>query len=171
MEAAVSLLEGADKITNREIRAGQRRAKQLTDAVQRLGGIEKDLKHRVNKMDMGYAKEAPKVRQQLAKIQAAQEKVNKMRDQNLKFRKEVEGPLRDKLKKANESLEALASEIRRQESPAREMQLSNFKSLVRNVTEIRKRLNEGPGFSPDLGGKGGEPINVSKLYESLKIDL
>ena len=171
VQAGAEMMRDANKTMNREIRAGQRRGKQLQDAEARLHRIEMDLRNRTNKMDMGHAPNDPKVRARLAKVQAAQEKVKRLRDQNLKFRQQAEGPLRDRLKDANTRLEALASEIRRQEGPAREQQLSNIRSLVRDITQTRKRLNEGPGFAPDLGGKGGEPLNVSKLYDSLNVEF
>ncbi len=170
VQAGSELLREANRSMNKEIRVGQRRGRQLQDAEARLFRIEMDLRNKTNKMDRGFEKDDPKVRARLARVQAAQEKVKKLRDQNLKFRQQAEGPLRERLKDAGSRLEALASEIRRQEGPARKQQLDNVRSLMMEVTRTRKRLNDGPGFSPDLGGKGGEPINVSKLYDSLNID-
>lgn len=170
IDAAMSILSEANKTTNKEIRASQQRFGQIQTASARLHQIEMDLRNKTNKMDRGFIPEDRNVRDRLKRVQDAQVKVKKLSDANIKFRQQAEGPLRGQLNDVSKRIEALASEIRRQEGPAREFQLNNVRSLVTEAQRIRKRLNEGPGFSPDLGGKGGEPINVSKLYEKLSID-
>lgn len=170
VKAGFDLLGAANKEMNKEIRVAQQRAQQLQTAEARIFRAKQDLKNRANKMDRGFEKDDPKVRARLAKLEQAEQKVQKLRNDNIRFRKEAEGPLRKQLADVNERLERLASEIRRQEGPARKQQLDNIQSLVSSAQMVRKRLNEGPGFAPDLGGKGGEPINVSKLYDKLNID-
>jgi len=163
---AGKMLEGNKERAAAERKSAQQRDAKLQKAGAILFNIEKDLKSKSNKMDLGYAPNDQKVKDRLSKIQQAAEKVKKLRDKNINVLTEIEKPYKQSLKSKEDQLEQLSSAIRAsKKDKVSANDMKKVESIVKEIQKDRKFLDMGPSFSPDLGGKAGSPLDVRQMYE------